>query len=416
MINKATITINDRTFVYFKGLRIIESLDKFGKVFEINLNVPQEDNFNIKINDVINIDIDGERLMTGFVESFDCSATPTQRIFNIFGRDIIVDFTDSTLPNVVFKTPFNIVEALERLLLKCGFQIKSQHNKFISTQTSQVGKISIINDFGDIPNFTQEDALQYIKDVNSKSFDFIRNLANQRGIIFGTNPFGDIVIQEIGNEEALTILQCIKNDNASSNNIIESKVITNFQDRFYKYEYISSSSNGEAMTSIFAPEGQQPSKSIANDLVVKRASVIDEEVRQNRIFTKYKSSLTQAQCKDLATWELNVRKARSKIFNYKVLGFRQNLSENLSENPLWKTNQLVYVYDESQYPIVDDEFLIKTVIYKQDNNGGTICELELVDKLAYSYSVREPLIKRVRGKKEKLEGLFYKLPEDKRSL
>lgn len=416
MINKATITINDRTFIYFKGLRIIESLDKFGKVFEVNLNVPQEDDFNIEINDVVNIDIDGERLMTGFVESFDCSATPTQRIFNIFGRDIVVDFTDSTLPNVVFKTPFNIVDALKKLLFKCGFIVKSQNNKFISTQTSQVGKIAIINDFGYIPNFTQEDALQYIKDVNSKSFEFIRNLANQRGIIFGTNPFGDIVIQEIGNETSSTILQCIKNDNSSSNNIIESKVITNFQDRFHKYEYISSSSNGEAIKSLFVKDGLNPSKSIANDLVVKRASVIDEEVRKNRIFTKYKSGLTQSQCENLATWELNVRKARSKIFNYKVLGFRQNLSENLIVNPLWKTNQLVYVYDESQYPIIDDEFLIKTIVYRQDNSVGTICELELVDKLAYSYSIREPLIKRVKGKKEKTGRIFFDLPEDKRSL
>lgn len=416
MINKATITINDRTFINFKGLRVIESMDKFGKLFEFGINVPQEDDFNIAINDVVNIDVDGERLMTGFVESFDCSATSTQRTFNLFGRDIVVDFTDSTLPNVTFKTPFNIEDALKKLLLKCGFEIKSQNNRFISTQTSEIGKIAIINNFGNIPDFTQEDALQYIKEVNSKSFDFIRNLANQRGIIFQTNAFGDIIIQEIAAEEAITILQCYKNG-SKSNNIKESKVITNFQDRFYQYEYISSSSNGGGISGIFENTKKDiPKKSIANDLIVKRFSVFDNEVRKNRIFTKYKNGLTQSQCKDLATWELNVRKARSKIFNYKVLGFRQNLSENLSSNPLWKTNQLVYVYDESQYPVVDDEFLIKSVIYNQDVQRGTTCELELVDKLAYSYSVREPLIKRARGSKEKLGRIFFDLPEDKRSL
>ena len=83
---------------------------------------------------------------------------------------------------------------------------------------------------------------------------------------------------------------------------------------------------------------------------------------------------------------------------------------------MWKVNQLVFVYDESQYPIVDDEFLIKSVIYKQDLKEGSICELELVDKLAYSYSIKEPLIKKARGKKEKGQGIFIKLNNDKRSL
>tara|TARA_R110000868_G_C10972986_1_gene771137 strand:- start:28339 stop:29589 length:1251 start_codon:yes stop_codon:yes gene_type:complete len=416
MVNLTTITINNKTFRFFKGIVIVSDIERFGQTFEINLNVPQEDDFNIAINDVINIDVDGERLMTGHIESFDCSATPTQRMFNIFGRDIIVDFTDSTLPNIVFKTPFNIVEALKKLLRECGFEVKSPNNKLTTTQTAEIGKVAVINEFGNIPNFTEDDAVQYIKNVNTKSFEFLKNLTNQRGILLGTNAFGDIVIREIGGGESKTVLQCYKKPLSNqSNNIISSKVITNFQDRFYKYEYISSSSNG-GTGEIFILESSKEKKSIANDLIQKRAVVYDEEIRKNRIFTKYKPGLTQQQCKDYATWELNIRKAKSKIYNYKVLGFRQNLSKNLKDNGLWKVNQLIYVYDESQYPIVDDEFLIKSVIYKQDLKDGSTCELELVDKLAYSYSIGEPLIKKARGKKGKLQGIFIKLPNDKSNL
>ena len=129
MVNVTTITIGDKTFKFFKGITVVSKLEKFGKTFELDLNVPQEDKFNIKINDVINIDVDGERLMTGSIETFDCAATPDQRIFNIAGRDIVTDFTDSTLPNVVFKTPFNVEDALKVLLKKCGFEIKSKNNK-----------------------------------------------------------------------------------------------------------------------------------------------------------------------------------------------------------------------------------------------------------------------------------------------
>lgn len=407
-VNRTTITINERTFEYFKSINVIDNIESFGKVFSIELNVPNSDDFEILVNDIVFIEVDGERLMTGFVESFECNITPTQRIFRILGRDIVVDFTDSTLPDYVFKTPFTIESALKKLLIANGFDVVTKNN-LLAPQG--VGKIAIINDFGNIAPFTETESDQYIKPLEEKSFKLISRLANMRGILIGTDERGNIVIKQVGSELATTNLICIKSDgNNNINNIKEARVITNFQDRFNKYQYISSSSNGDAGSSIFKSDKPEQ-KSISNDLVRKVATVYDDEVRSNRIFTKYRAGLSQKQCKDYATWELNVRKAKSKILSYKVLGFRQNLSENLAENKLWKSNQIVYVLDESQYPIIDDSYLIKSVNYIQDSGSGTICELELVDRLAYSYAIRDPLIKRARGKGD-LGRIFTDLPED----
>jgi len=420
-INKVTITINERTFEFFKSITIVDDIELFGKRFELEINVPQDDDFQILINDLIKIDVDGERLMTGFIESFRCIASPDNRAFMIFGRDIIVDFTDSTLPNMVFKTPFNIIDCLKSLLIKNGFTVGVKAKKPTNDSFTGLNNILIINEFGNIPNFTEEDAVQYIKDVGEKSFAYLKKLTNSRGILLGTDAFGNIIIRRVGNEIATTNLICynIEVENNNINNIKESEVIINFQDSFHRYEIISSSSQGtEGEKSIFINNQSKPEQtSIANDLVERRAIVFDEEVRERRIYTKYiDKNLSLEECKKFATWELNTRKAKRKILKYTVLGFRQNLEQDLSLNQLWRVNQLVWVYDESQYPIIDGEFLIKSIHYRQSLKLGTICEMELVDQLSYSYSISEPLLKKTKDKKERIGRIFIDLENDKRRL
>jgi prophage tail gpP-like protein len=113
-------------------------------------------------------------------------------------------------------------------------------------------------------------------------------------------------------------------------------------------------------------------------------------------------NLTNNLCAKRAEWECNIRRARAFEYRCKVYGFRQNLKELISVNPLWEINQLAYVYDAEAN--IDAELLIKSIKYKQDLSGGTVCEMVLVNPLAYTDSVFEPKAKA--GKKTKSPALY----------
>ena len=127
-------------------------------------------------------------------------------------------------------------------------------------------------------------------------------------------------------------------------------------------------------------------------------NAIDPDViRTTRKYTSIGSSaMSSSDCVNRAIWEANIRKTRGFSYSCEVTGFRQNLNDigslGYAGNPLWKPNQLVYVFDE--FAGIDDELLIKSVNYTQDFNGGSVTKLELVDKLAYSLSIFEPTLRR----------------------
>ena len=75
-------------------------------------------------------------------------------------------------------------------------------------------------------------------------------------------------------------------------------------------------------------------------------------------------------------------------------GFRQNLDEDIKKNPLWRVNSLVDVVDDIKNVI--GRYLIKSVKYTKNENG-TKSEMVLIDKKAYTESLFEPLVKRIKG-------------------
>ncbi len=143
--------------------------------------------------------------------------------------------------------------------------------------------------------------------------------------------------------------------------------------------------------------GGDDTTSLANSFTPQIGSAFDPDIRSSRRFTSIGSkAMTAADCKKRAEWEANIRKTKSFSYSCEVVGFRQNLNEigslGFAANPLWKPNQLVYVVDENGG--IDDELLIKSVNYTQDLNGGSVTKLELVDRLAYTRSIFEPLLRR----------------------
>ena len=392
MPNIITVDINDKTFKTVKSLDVDTDLDTFGFEFNLDINIPIEESDFKTLGEAIKIKVDGEELMTGFIEKTSTSYSADSANLRISGRDKLCDFSDSRVSNKIFKTPIGFIQILEKLLKETGYKIVSNNIIGLQRRLAQ-NEISIINEYGNVDNFETNESIGFGKDESA--YQLIQRLADKRQLVIGTNGVGNIVIRKIGDSRAATILL---NDNRFGepnlqNNIKDGSVNRDESKLFYEYRIFSKSSGIEPTTT--TTEGNISRDILKGNSTQYSGVFYDESVRKTRKFIDHVTGLTNAQCYERAKWEANIRRARSFDYSCAVSGFRQNLKEvtNFSVNPLWRINQLVYVYDKQAD--IDEELLVKSVKYSKSLNG-TICQLKLVDPLSYSNSVFKVGIKRLK--------------------
>ena len=190
------------------------------------------------------------------------------------------------------------------------------------------------------------------------------------------------------------------------NNIKSSSIDRDWTHRFNKYIVKSTAGNGDGADEMIEPIPLTSDRVFVTKVRRKnfgsfintRAETIDSEVRETRIHYHHMSMTSTRKAVARAKWEANVKKTQSFSYSCVVYGFRQNLNENISSNPLWQVNNLVDVWDERRR--VYGTYLIKSINYSKSNNDGTISNLELVDKYAYTDSLFEPITERIRGLKK----------------
>lgn len=399
MVNKITVQIGDKNYIDFKSFNLYKDIESLSGQFHVSVSPPYDmRDFIIDIQDPnspIIIDIDGEPIITGYVDNIDIGYDTTYHDITLTGRDKTADFIDSTLDSKTFNPPIGFVALLTKLLQIVGYQVVPPPKNIGFGVPIGNGKqqISIINNAGAIEPLSISEGIQLRH--SETAYGLIQKMAEKRQLILSSDGNGNILIRKIGDERSETILQNIDQD-ASINNIKSGSLKIDFSNRFNKYtikSMLNPSNNG-------TPYGDDASE-VSNVGVAQMGVSYDNEVRATRKFTAIGSSaMTSGDCKNRAMWQANI--ARTKGFSYccEVFGFRQNLNKikslGYAGNPLWKPNQLVYVND--QFANIDDDMLIKSVTYNQDLKTGSTTKLELVNKDSYSLSIFEPLLRRRKDK------------------
>lgn len=403
-INQITIDIDNQTYTGWESIEVYDDIEQLGNNFTLTTNIPTETNLVIKKGQAIIIKIDGETLLTGYVDRVRKREDANSSQVTVIGRDKVSDFVDSRVSNKTFTPPIGFEEILEKLLVKVGYEIISSNSLSQPLQANlATNKIAIINNYGTIENFQTTEGIGF--NAGESAYELIKRLADKRGLILGTDGKGNITIDEIGAKTAVVNLQRLENDSgALTNNIKDADLDDGIEGLFYSYT-IASNSSGATNASLSSSDKNKTDaqKAIMDPIqtdssVTYSATVYDDDIRKTKNFYAVIPNLNNSQCKDRATWECNIRKAKSFIYTCRVAGFRQNALTPLGNNelnPLWDINMKVFLIDE-RYNL-EKEFLIRAVRYKQSISEGSICELTLVDQNSYTYSLFEPLIKR--GKK-----------------
>jgi prophage tail gpP-like protein len=433
MVNRLTVEIGGEVFTTFKSVEISSDLDTFGSDFNIDINVPIEKQdtilsrvvslfeddkpaFNTQ-GSLIKIKVDGEAILTGFIEKQEVTYSKNSANLNISGRDKLSDFSDSRVSNKTFKTPVGFIEILEKLLVDTGYEIISSGKSLLSVGLKLVGlgtdlaynQVKVINEYGDngqsIEKFKTNESIGFGADESA--YNLIQRLADKRRLVVGTDGDGNIVIRSIGQDSSSTILV---NDTSANkpnlkNNILNASIVRDDSKRYYEYKIFSHSSSISPTSStseLGISQSDVSGRDSLNGNKTQYSGVFyDTEIRKTRKFLDNVSNLTNSLCKKRAEWECNIRRARAFQYKCSVYGWRQNIEEldslGFIGNPLWKINQIVIVRD-SRAGLLDEKLLIKSIRYTQDLDGGTRSEMVLVDPKSYTDSVFEIKIKAGRRK------------------
>lgn len=438
MEDNITIDIAGVSFTTFKSISVNESLDFFGKAFDIEINVPNEDANVFYEGQGIKIYLDDEPFLTGYIDEVSIDYSVNSCNIRFSGRDKVSDLIDSRISNKVFSTPTSFENVLKKTLEAVGYEVLSAtrigtsiskiklpsnsvslSSKFNAPTSFQEGlalaenQIAVINEYGDIEQFSNTEGIGFSKDESA--YELIQRLADKRRLVLGTDGNGNIIIRKIANKKASVKLQNlveipkgsgsifgpVKTVDTSQNNIKDASVKRDLKNRYYEYKIVSSAT---------APEGDSSDSedwlSSIQKLTTSYSGVFyDDSVRKTRKFYDNIQGLNNEQCKERAEWECNIRYSKSIVYSCSIVGWKQS-SEPVSlktlpnassvneqkVNELWQVNQLVQITDELAQ--VDDNLLIKDITYNLSNESGSYVRISCVDKLSYTNSVFEPKIKR----------------------
>lgn len=458
--DNVTIDIAGVSFKTFKSVSVNESLDFFGKTFDIDINIPTQDADIFYEGQGIKLYLDDKPFLTGYIDQVDIDYSVGSCDIKFSGRDKVSDLIDSRISNKVFATPTTFENVVKKVLEAVGYEVLSATKigtsiskiKIPSSLTSLASKfniptsfeeglalaenqIAVINEYGYIEPFSNSEGIGFSKDESA--YELIQRLADKRRLVLGTDGNGNIIIRKIGNKQALVKLQNLTELNkksgllggllesgasatvdTSQNNIKDASIKRDLKNKYYEYKIVSSSTG----TNPDSKDWKAGLDNLKNNTVQYSGVFYDKSVRKTRKFVDYVANLNNSQCKERAEWECNIRYSKSHVYSCSVVGWRQglrpitfkSLATALSspsnfikpqKNEPWQANQLVQITDNLAQ--VDDNLLIKDITYNLSKESGSFVRLSLVDKLSYTNSVFEPKIKRVKkGKSNKiLKGL-----------
>jgi len=354
MNNIISILVNGIKYTGWTANTIFKSLETLSNSFNISLTPKFKsdgfiDNIPIDVNDEIQVLIDNELVINGFIDSRKTSYSHNKHSINITGRSRICDLVDSDL--------------VGNLNLNKGYRVSTLIQKILNNLGLTNIKIFFVNVSDDI----------YDEDFNcgrgENAWKVLNDYLQKKSIYAMTDGNSDILLYRGSFGNTNKSLFHTKNK-PELNNILSGVENKNNIDRFYSIKVIS----------------QLEANISSDNFENQTGTAFDKNIRTTRkreILSR--NSLTSKECLDLAKFETNIRKAKGFSYDYTIYGYRQ--SEN---GLLWSTNYLIGVKDD--YFFIDDYFLIESVEFTKDLNGGSITNLTLVDK--NSYTILEPKIEK----------------------
>ena len=380
-----------KNYSNFLSGSVLSRLDHLCRSFSLELLVDPSVVFPIALGDSCEIQIDGELVLTGFIEQITGSGNSNKNRIRIKGRDKNSDLVDS---NIDVISDFNGAASLKSIIEQIISHIRADIDVFdYSTKSylfqqllnKQITSGRFANLLVTAPFAIEQGESALAPEPGDLCFDYISELAAAKSVVLTSTPSGDLAIYRMGNTTK-TINSPLVNRvrDKSKNNILSYSFNYDNSKRYFLYTVKSTQSLASTVFS-------QSTESDNTEIVSQFGVEIDGLVRDSRRFvfvnTKTGDSVQQ---QARAAWERDARISKSRVYKCTVPGFRN------SEGDVWEVNTIVEVIDD--YARINDSFLINSVnfIYGKD---GPISEIEVVSKDSYKLTQGKTLLDNIKSGK-----------------
>ncbi len=308
--------------------------------------------------------VDDEVVLTGFIEIVQGSYSARSHRILIQGRDKTGDLLDSTIGIISdIRAPISLKSIIEKVILNLVDNDESKVNIFVIDNAEP----ELFNKAEDL----------IAPEHGDNAFEFIEKLARKRQVLLSSNKDGDIVITQSSAEFINGRIQNILG--SDTNNVVTASFSYDTTGRYNIYKLVSalnpSTLNFAGLTDLA-------------EVVNQSGGVPDSNIRLGRqLILVSEAASSNAQNKDRATWEANIRKARGRVYSAVINGYR-DLDDNL-----WEINKLVPIIDS--FAGITANMLINSIAFTFDDQNGRQTTMSFVDENAYTLILEEPKTEKI---------------------
>lgn len=346
------IRVNGQPFSLWETAMATRSIDANAGAFRFT-NSADGEPYPVKVGDFVEILISSVRKIAGFVDDISGTLDDKSHTITVSGRDTTADLIDSSVPDSgkVSEGPISLKAICEKVIKSLG------------------SLIEVVVEVDDIKDFTEED-LQ-AAGSGETCMEYLVSFARKRQVYLVPSGDGKLVIfrPNLSNKASSPLLHKI---NGLSNNVTAYSFRKAQQNRFNRYVCRSQDNFGFSDSADYSGEGTD-----------RKNEVSDNQIRASRYLEiQAEESMDEAECKERASEEANIRRASGQEYSASIAGNKQ------SDGIVWDFGQ--FVDSDDDFADMKGNFLIKTVEWAVDIRQGSKTKLVCVPPDAYQVTAEAP--------------------------
>ncbi|HEY6037145.1 MAG TPA: hypothetical protein VIV58_22855 [Kofleriaceae bacterium] len=327
-VKNVALVIEARRYSGWKSIKITRSIEGLAGSFSLAVTDRwggQNEAWPIDEGDACRVEIDGERVINGFVDKIGIAAAADERSITFSGRDKTADIVDCSVLVPDASTKGNKWTYRNVDISKFAAAIANQHGINVTAQ----------------PGLKLKPDPLLVAHPGESGFEAIKRAAASAGVLVVSDGDGGLLITRAGTQRVTSLAEGV--------NIKSGSIEYDATDRFHRYLITSQ------------PPGSDESS--GEQLRVQAEATDADVLRVNRVLVvRPEKGYDHASAKKRADWEARIRAAKSATLMVTVRGWRQ------PNGKLWPVNAISHV-DAPRLFRVKGDMLISQVEYGLDDSG-----------------------------------------------
>jgi prophage tail gpP-like protein len=323
-VSRVSLQVNGRAYEGWKDVAVTRSIETISAQYSLSISdrFPlQNEPWPIVEGDSCTVQIDGQLVVTGYVDKRDIAYNNQDHSFSVSGRDKTGDLVDCSADLGTFELKkLGRLEIAQKLAAPYGVSVALGSGVTLPPPKDK-----------------------FALNPGESAFEAIDRLCRECGVLPVSNGSGGIVLSKPGDARAVDSLR-------SGVNILDARGSFDASSRFQTYK-VKAQRRGSDETS-------------GKDAAAVTGSARDDGARAGRtLIVRAESGMTAAEAKTRAEWEAAVRAARAAGVSVTVQGHSQ------SNGVLWPLNALVRYSD--RFMGIDGDMLIAETSFQVSDAGST---------------------------------------------